>query len=89
MDPLDRLPTGTPIEGWGGTAAADHNPLGLYYAGPQPATTFHCRLTGTSTAQGEPLPPGIASLVLTRTARHLLRLRQMVARARIAAVRCR
>lgn len=78
----DRLPTGTPL-GWG-TSAKDHNNVGLYVEGPQPATTFYKHLVKSSTDQPEPLPPALAQLVLTVEAKRANRLRQLLFRAAIS-----
>lgn len=80
----DKLPTGTPIDGWGGTAAPDHDATGLFRDGPLPARTFYARLVVTSTDQPEPLPPALAQLVLTREAQRAQRLRQLLFRACIS-----
>lgn len=77
----DRLKTGTPIEGWGGTAAPDHNAQGLYREGPLPTPTFYQRMVKSNTDTPEPLSPALAQLVLTREAQRAQRLRQMVLRA--------
>lgn len=63
----DFLPAGTVIDGWGGTAARDHNHLGLFTEGPQPARSPWVRLLGVQTSDETPLPPTVAQ-VLTRAA---------------------
>lgn len=72
MDPYrsdDILPHGTPIEGWGGTAARDHNDAGLYLEGPQPASpAWVRRLMGNQSAPELPLPPKTAKAIRTRVA---------------------
>lgn len=86
MSHPDRLPTGTPIDGWGGTAAPDHGPDGLYLYGPAAPTNPLARLIQSSKAVNDPLPVHLAALVLTRQAQVESRLRQMLTRARISAV---
>lgn len=78
----DLLPHGTPIEGWGGTAARDHLPNGLYREGPQPACPPWQRLMGVQSSPEQPLPPQTAK-ILTRAEKirmlvHRITLRQMM-----------
>ena len=95
---LDHLPAGTPIAGWGGTAAHDHNGLGLLDIGPQPAVPWLYRLLAVGMAQRavlgadgalvpqqEPLPPHLA-VILTRAALVDAKIRQMLRRARVGQV---
>lgn len=72
MDPYtsdDLLPHGTPIDGWGGTFARDHNEQGLYVDGPLPASpSWVRRLMGTQAAPEPPLAPQTARTIRTRVA---------------------
>jgi hypothetical protein len=66
MDPYrsaDFLPAGTVLEGWGGTVARDHNHLGLFVDGPQPARGPLVRLIGVQTSEESPLPPQLARIL--------------------------
>lgn len=66
----DILPHGTPIEGWGGTAAKDHDERGLYLFGPMPASpAWVRRLLGNQSAPENPLPPQTARTILPRAAK--------------------
>lgn len=65
----DILPHGTLIDGWGGTAAKDHNDAGLYLWGPLPASpAWVRRLMGNQSAPENPLPPQTAKAIRTRGA---------------------
>jgi hypothetical protein len=65
----DLLPHGTPIEGWGGTFARDHNAQGLYLFGPLPAEPGWVKRLGRPAALEEPLPPDAARSILPRAAK--------------------
>lgn len=65
----DILPAGTPIDGWGGTAAKDHNDLGLYSLGPQPRNNPLARFIHTTDMNPALLlPPDVARISITRDA---------------------
>jgi hypothetical protein len=70
--------------GWGGTIGPDDNLQGLYQHGPLPAANPLQRMIQSSKAATDPLPPHLASLVLTRQAKLERRLARMLARARVS-----
>lgn len=66
----DILPAGTPIDGWGGTFARDHNDQGLYVDGPQPASpAWVRRLMGNQSSPELALAPSTARAILPRAAK--------------------
>lgn len=75
----DLLPKfGEPI-GWG-TWARDHNHLGLFADGPQPARNPLTKYLQPVAPDPTALPPGLARLCLTLVARRTIKLRSVLHR---------
>lgn len=74
----DALRTGDPL-GWG-TFAPDHNHLGLLIDGPQPAQNPLAKYIAPVTPDPSALPPGLARLCLTLTARRSVKLKSVLHR---------